>query len=79
MRAVPEQRLLVESDQCTAAAVDGGLYDMLGIVAEARGWSLERAAEVTTANFREFYADSLPAMGQGGTTAERQSERTGSQ
>lgn len=67
VRAVPERRLLVESDQCTAAAVDGGLYDMLGIVAEARGWSVERAAEVTTANFREFYAASLQAMGQEGS------------
>lgn len=55
IRAVPDDRLLVESDEVVVGRMDGAMEEICGVVAEAKGWSRERVAEVTSENFAEFY------------------------
>lgn len=62
IRAVPERRLLAESDHVTVSEVDPGLASIVGVIAEAKGWDEGRAAEVTYANFCDFYGASLAVM-----------------
>ncbi|GIL76194.1 hypothetical protein Vretimale_5797 [Volvox reticuliferus] len=62
LRAVPLERLLVESDQNSPAGVDPGLRAILEAVAEARGITVEEAAVATTNNFREFYGTCIERM-----------------
>ena len=56
IRAVPDDRLLLESDQVTPLAVDGGMADICALAAAAKGWSLDETARQTRANFDAFYA-----------------------
>ncbi|KAI8467797.1 MAG: hypothetical protein J3K34DRAFT_370036 [Monoraphidium minutum] len=56
IRAVPDDRLLVESDQVTPLLIEGGMVDICRIVADAKGWGLEEAAARTLANFDAFYS-----------------------
>lgn len=57
MAAVPDERILLESDlEGPSADVQADLAQMLGVIAEAKGWSEEEAARVTTANARRFYS-----------------------
>ncbi len=37
------------------------MQEILAVVAEAKGWTLQEAAEKTLSNFSEFYAGHLPA------------------
>ena len=52
--AVPEDRLLVESDCDSQVTAIPALHRAVQLVASARGWTVERAAERTTANGLEF-------------------------
>ena len=54
IRAVPEERLLVESDCDSEASASDALRRAVQLVADARGWTAERAANVTTANGLHF-------------------------
>ena len=51
---MPDDRLLLESDQDSPARIDDGLAAILGVVAEAKGWSLEQAAQRAADNFAAF-------------------------
>ncbi|KAG2449891.1 hypothetical protein HYH02_005413 [Chlamydomonas schloesseri] len=62
LAAVPAGRLLLESDQNSPAGIDSGLVDILGAVAEARGVSVDAAAEAAAATFRDFFDSCLSAM-----------------
>ncbi|GLI64939.1 hypothetical protein VaNZ11_008340 [Volvox africanus] len=62
LRAVPLERLLVESDQNSPLGVDPGLRAILEAVAEARGIAIEDAAAATTNNFLEFYGTCIERM-----------------
>lgn len=53
--SVPDDRLLIESDQISARVIDDSLRAILKVVAEAKGWTLEEAARKTYDNFKEFY------------------------
>jgi len=54
---IPPARLLLESDlEGPPAAVEAGLAEMLRVVAEVKGWSLEEAARITAENAHRFYA-----------------------
>jgi Tat protein secretion system quality control protein TatD with DNase activity len=55
IRAVPEDRLLLESDQVTPEALDAGLAGSLALVAAAKGWALDEAARRCRRNFDAFY------------------------
>lgn len=55
IRAVPEDRLLLESDQVSPSALDSGLAASLALVAAARGWTVEEAARRCRHNFDAFY------------------------
>ncbi|KIZ06047.1 TatD DNase family protein [Monoraphidium neglectum] len=59
VRAVPDDRLLVESDQVSALLVEGGMADICYIVAGAKGWGLEEAARRTLENFNAFYGTTV--------------------
>lgn len=59
--AVPDDRLLLESDQNTPLAVDDALCAALQAVAAAKGWGVEEALERTFSNYREFFAGTLPS------------------
>ncbi|KAF8063711.1 scn1 [Scenedesmus sp. PABB004] len=61
--AVPDDRLLLESDQVTPGAIDPGLAAIAAAAAAAKGWSLAETAERALANFEDFYADQLAALG----------------
>ncbi|KAF5843290.1 hypothetical protein DUNSADRAFT_92 [Dunaliella salina] len=60
IKAVPDDRILIESDQNTPLAIDSGLANITQIIAQAKGWSLEKAVEVANANFKAFYDGFLP-------------------
>ena len=45
--AIPENRLLLESDSETPNGVNEMLIEMLGVIAEAREWTVQDAIEVT--------------------------------
>ena len=50
--ALPEERLLLESDQHTDDAMAVSILGAAAVVGDSRGWSLARTAEVTTRNAR---------------------------
>lgn len=52
--AVPEDRLLIESDHHSHMLVDGLLMDMVKKVSEIRGWSIEETVQKTTRNWHRF-------------------------
>jgi Tat protein secretion system quality control protein TatD with DNase activity len=54
IRAVSDDRWLLESDQDSPSRIDPGLESMLGIVAEAKGWTVEKTATVAIENFNSF-------------------------
>lgn len=54
IRAVPEERLLVESDCDNELAASQALRRAVQLVADARDWTVERAAELTTSNGMNF-------------------------
>ncbi|KAL6750458.1 TatD family [Haematococcus lacustris] len=60
IRAVPQDRLLAETDEDDAGRMDAALGAVLQLVAEARGWTAEQATELLTANFEAFYDTFLP-------------------
>ena len=55
VRAVPADRLLVESDLVSPEKADAELREMIAFVARARGWTVEEAARITRENARRFY------------------------
>jgi Tat protein secretion system quality control protein TatD with DNase activity len=63
MRACPRDRLLLESDMHRFADVGEAMAEVLSFVAEARGWTLQEAAEVTWENACRFYGVPLPLSG----------------
>ncbi|KAF9172988.1 hypothetical protein BGX20_004370 [Mortierella sp. AD010] len=52
--AVPEDRLLIESDHHSHAHVDHLLVEMVHKIAEFRGWSIEETVEKTARNWNRF-------------------------
>ncbi|KAK3278418.1 hypothetical protein CYMTET_13641 [Cymbomonas tetramitiformis] len=62
IRQVPDDRVLLESDTCSATTIDSGLLESCKIIAEAKGWTLQQCCEITFQNFRDFYVDSLPKI-----------------
>jgi TatD DNase family protein len=57
VRAVPDDRLLVESDAEDADGAEESLRSILAFAAEAKGWTVEETARVTRANAERFYGD----------------------
>ena len=55
VRAVPADRLLVESDLVSPENAEAELREMVAFVARARGWTAEEAARITRENARRFY------------------------
>ena len=55
VRAVPSDRLLLESDLVSPECAEADLRTMLAFIAEAKGWSAEEAARVTRENAMRFY------------------------
>ncbi|KAJ2887496.1 Cut9-interacting protein scn1 [Coemansia asiatica] len=55
MQAVPESRILVESDLHSATDTIEALEDIIAFVARARGWSRDNACERLAANARHFF------------------------
>ncbi|KAJ1822945.1 Cut9-interacting protein scn1 [Coemansia sp. RSA 2599] len=55
MQAVPESRILVESDLHSAADTIAALEEIVAFVAGARGWSPDGARERLAANSRQFF------------------------
>jgi Tat protein secretion system quality control protein TatD with DNase activity len=51
-----DERLLLESDLEDCKNVPSALNDMLKTMSNAKGWSMDQAAEMTSANARSFYA-----------------------
>lgn len=52
--AVPDNRLLVESDMHSLDLVETDMLEIVKVVADIKGWSLEETAERTTQNALEF-------------------------
>lgn len=53
--SIPDDRLLLESDLEYAGDVDTALRAMLACMAEAKGWTMEQAAEITARNAETFF------------------------
>ena len=64
IQAVPADRLLIESDQNTALAVDDGLKRIVSTVSEAREWGEQETRERTYDNFLRFFESSLGKMSE---------------
>jgi TatD DNase family protein len=62
IRAVPRDRLLLESDQVTPTLVDEGMAHICALVATVRGWSKEETAQIARANFDRFFQYSMTEM-----------------
>ena len=54
IRAVADDRVLLESDRADASVIGDELHAVCALVAEAKGWTHEKCAEITTANARAF-------------------------
>lgn len=54
IRAVPKDRLLIESDLNTPVGIDTCMVDIVKIVAEARQWSIQQVVEITSRNWHQF-------------------------
>ncbi|KAJ3153788.1 hypothetical protein HDU86_005121 [Geranomyces michiganensis] len=54
IRAVPDNRVLIESDLHDADMIDAALYGACQMVADAKGWTLRETAERTKRNAEEF-------------------------
>ena len=54
IRAVPENRLLIESDLNTPKGIDECMVDIVKIVAEARQWTIQQVVEITSRNWLSF-------------------------
>lgn len=54
IKAVPEDRLLIESDLNTPVDLDQSLVEITKIVAEARGWSMKQVVSITHKNWLRF-------------------------
>ncbi|KAI8587421.1 hypothetical protein BDZ88DRAFT_425385 [Geranomyces variabilis] len=57
IRAVPDNRILIESDLHDAALIDAALWDACRMVADAKGWSMLETAERTRRNAEEFLGE----------------------
>ena len=65
IRAVPQERLLVESDCDSESVASDALRRAVQLVADARGWTAERAAELTTTNGLSFLQSGACGEGEG--------------
>jgi Tat protein secretion system quality control protein TatD with DNase activity len=54
IRAVPEDRLLIESDLNTPKGIDPCMMEITKIVAEARQWSIKQVVQITSRNWVNF-------------------------
>ncbi|KAJ3177256.1 hypothetical protein HDU87_004507 [Geranomyces variabilis] len=57
IRAVPDNRVLIESDLHDAELIDAALWDACRMVADAKGWSMLETAERTRRNAKEFLGE----------------------
>ena len=55
IRAIPADRLVIESDLTSSRGAEDALRAMLAAVAECRGWTPEETARITRENARRFY------------------------
>jgi len=53
--AIPDDRLLLETDLEESEGADRALQSMLAVIAAAKGWGISHAAATTTANAERFY------------------------
>ena len=54
IRATPEDRVLVESDLGSVDGIDTSLEEILSIVADAKGWTIEDSVTKTSHNARNY-------------------------
>ncbi|TPX56008.1 hypothetical protein PhCBS80983_g04868 [Powellomyces hirtus] len=54
IRAVPDDRILIESDLHDAQQIDAAVNDACRMVAEAKGWTMKETAERTRRNAERF-------------------------
>jgi Tat protein secretion system quality control protein TatD with DNase activity len=54
IEATPDDRLLIESDYNDVRRSEARLWEILGVVCQAKGWSKEKAVRVLEANWRVF-------------------------
>lgn len=75
IRAVPDDRLLLESDLIDPADINEVLVDICALTAEAKGWSMEETARRTAENARRFASmvggGEVEAAGAAGGEGER--------
>lgn len=55
IKAVPDNRLLLESDLCDPTRAEEELRTMLAIIADTKGWSVPDAARITRENAQRFF------------------------
>ena len=60
MRAVPDDRILIETDLEDMGNMNAALVDILSIVADAKSWSVDETVERTWDSFQRFYDGFLP-------------------
>jgi Tat protein secretion system quality control protein TatD with DNase activity len=61
IRAVPDDRLLIETDLKRIQSMNVALADVVQLVAQAKGWTIEHTIRQTWSNFQLFYEGFLLA------------------
>ena len=56
IKAVPDDRFLLESDHNTPTQIDASLDAILDVFTQAKGWDRQHAAQQAMANFDAFFA-----------------------
>ncbi|CAO3666098.1 hypothetical protein G6F70_002922 [Rhizopus microsporus] len=54
IKAVPEDRLLIESDLNSPKGLDTCMIEIIKIIAQTRQWSVQKVVQVTQKNWQEF-------------------------
>ena len=57
IRAVPDDKLLLESDLCDPTHAEDELRVMLAIIADIKSWSVRDAARITRENAEKFFSE----------------------
>lgn len=70
IQAMPDDRILTESDSLRVCEIDSALALSVGVISEAKGWTLQEAVDRTWANYQRFFKGFLPENAEGSSVTQ---------
>lgn len=55
MKVIPEDRILIESDQKNTLHMQDDLLRICQVVSKSRGWNIKQTANITSRNAKQFF------------------------